>query len=297
MALRPAGERWAVPTEVSGGTLLVDRRQALPPALLGREATGGLERLVTSAFAPAGRPGVVGNPRQARAFARATGPLATTEAVEARALAHVADVMRPTPRPRPDAQPPERRGRRGRRPPLRVRRPAAQHRLAGTSGRRQTDLAAPSTGLNARLAPRDDDRETVLRGRPRWRDNDDLWQSAPGMGPVCARTVRWARPAVGTRTRPQIAAVVGVAPRHWDRGTRRGRRRMWGGRAPVRTVWSMGPRVATRDNPRINADYPRRLAAGKGKQVALTACMHKVLTIRNALLTHRTPGHAQEGQG
>jgi hypothetical protein len=49
MALRPSGERWAVPTEVSGGTRRVDRLQALHPALMGREATGGLERLVTSA--------------------------------------------------------------------------------------------------------------------------------------------------------------------------------------------------------------------------------------------------------
>src|SRR5438093_5050739 len=135
IALRPTGERWAVPNDASGIAPLVDRLQALQPTLIVLEATGGLERAATVALAAAGLPVVVVHPRQARDFARATGPLATTEALEARALAHVADVIRPTPRPLPDAQTQERRGLRGRRQPLMVRRTAEQNRLAGTSGR------------------------------------------------------------------------------------------------------------------------------------------------------------------
>src|SRR5437867_11101619 len=107
------------------------------------EATGGLERAATAALATAGRPVVVVNPRQARACARATGPLATTEALEARALAHGADVIRPTPRPLPDAQTQALRALLGRRPPLIGMRTAAQHRLAGTSGRLTQDIEAP----------------------------------------------------------------------------------------------------------------------------------------------------------
>ena len=101
---------------------------------------------------------------------------------------------------------------------------------------------------------------------------------------------------MGTLTRQQIAAVVGVAPRNGDSGTLRGRRTMWGGRAHVRTVLSMGTLVATRHNPHIKVFYERLLAAGKVKKVALTACMRKFLTILNAMLTHRTPWHAQEVQ-
>jgi len=297
IALRPSGERWAVPNDVSGVTMLVDRLQALHPALLVLEATGGLERLVTSALATAGLPVVVVNPRQARDFARATGQLATTDALDARALAHVADVIRPTPRPLPDAQTQELRGLLGRRQQLIVMRTAEQNRLAGTSGRLQTDIAAHITWLNERLATLDDDLETVLRGSPLWRENDDLLQSAPGIGPVCARTLLWERPELGTLTRQQIAALVGVALLNCDRGTLRGRRIIWGGRAHVRTVLYMGTLVATRDNPRIKAFYQRLLAAGKVKKVALTACMHKFLTILNAMLKHRTPWHAQEVQG
>jgi len=103
-------------------------------------------------------------------------------------------------------------------------------------------------------------------------------------------------PELGPLNRHQIAALVGVAPLNCDSGTLRGRRMIWGGRAHVRTVWYMGTRVATRYNPQIKAFYERLLAAGKVKQVALTACMHKLLTILNARLKHRTPWQTQEVQ-
>ena len=246
MALRPSGERWAVPNDAGGVGTLVEQLQALQPTLMVLEATGGLERAATAALATAGLPVVVVNPRQARDFARATGQVAKTEALDARALAYCADVIRPPPRPLPDAQPQELRALLGRRQQLVVMRTAEQHRLAGTCGRIQTDMEAQSTWRNARLAPLDADLETLLRASPLWRDNDDLLQSTPGIGPVCARTLLLALPELGTLTRQQIAALVGVAPLHGASGSLRGRRMMWGGRAHVRTVLSMGTRVATR---------------------------------------------------
>jgi transposase len=297
IAVRPSGERWTVPNDADGVATLVEQGQALHPTLMVLEATGGLERAATAALATAGLPVVVVNPRQARDFARATGQLAKTDALDARALAHFADVIRPTPRPLPDAQTQELRALLGRRQQLIVLRTAEQNRLAGTSGRLQTDIEAHITWLNERLATLDDDIETLLRASPLWRENDDLLQSAPGIGPVCARTLLLELPELGTLNRRQIAALVGVAPLNCASGTLRGRRRMWGGRAHVRTVLYMGTRVATRDNPRIKAFDERLLAAGKVKKVALTACMHKFLTILNAMLKHRTPWQAQEVQG
>ena len=189
IALRPSGERWAVPNDASGVATLVERVQALHPPLIVLEATGGLERAATAALAAAGLPVVVVNPRQARDFARATGPLAKTDALDARALAHCADVIRPPPRPLPDAQTQELRALLGRRQPLIIMRTAEQHRLAGTSERLTKDIAAHSTWLNAGIATRDDDLETMLRASPLWREHDDLLQRAKGIGPVCAHTV------------------------------------------------------------------------------------------------------------
>src|SRR5436853_1056339 len=104
IALPPSGERWAVPNDASGVLTLVDRVPALHPTLIVLEATGGLERAVTSALATAGLPVVVVNPRQVRDFARATGQLAKTDALDAQILAHFAEVIRPAVRPLPDEQ-------------------------------------------------------------------------------------------------------------------------------------------------------------------------------------------------
>ena len=190
MALRPSGGRGAVQNDASGVATLVARVQALKPPLLGLAATGGLARAGTSA----------------RAVARATGHRATTDACEARALAHVADVIRPTPRPLPDAQTQALRALLGRRQPLRGRRTAEPHRLAGTHARLVTDIEAHSPWIHTRLATLEEDLETALRASPLWRDNDELLQRAKGMGPVCARTLLGELPALGTLTRQQIAA-------------------------------------------------------------------------------------------
>jgi len=296
IAVRPSGERWAVPNDAGGVATLVEQVQALHPTLIVLEATGGLERIATAALATAGLPVVIVNPRQARDFARATGQLAKTDALDARALAHFADVIRPTPRPLPDTQTQELRALLSRRQQLIGMRTAEQNRLAGTSERLTQDIEAHIAWLNARIATLEADLETLLRASPLWRANDDLLQSVPGIGPVCARTLLLELPELGTLTRQQIAALVGVAPLNCDSGTLRGRRTIWGGRAHVRTVLYMGTLVATRFNPRIKAFYQRLLAAGKLKKVALTACMHKLVTILNAMLKHRTSWQAQEVQ-
>src|SRR5437870_10854559 len=203
IALRPSGERWAVPNDASGVAPLVAQLHVRHPTLMVLEATGGLERAVTSALATAGLPVVVVHPRQVRDFARATGQLAKTDALDARALAPFADVIRPTPRPLPDAQTQELRALLGRRQQLIVMRTAEQNRLAGTSERLTKDIAAHITWLNAAIATLDNDLETMLRASPLWRENDDLLQSAKGIGPVRARTFLLELPELGALARQQ----------------------------------------------------------------------------------------------
>ena len=89
--------------------------------------------------------------------------------------------------------------------------------------------------------------------------------------------------------RREIAALVGVAPFNRDSGTLRGKRTVWGGRARVRAALYMGALVASRFNPLIRDFYQRLLDAGKPKKLALTACMRKLLVIRNSMIKHRSP--------
>jgi transposase len=116
----------------------------------------------------------------------------------------------------------------------------------------------------------------------------------PGIGPVSARTLLLDLPELGTLSRQRIAALAGVAPLHCDSGTMRGRRAIWGGRAPLRATLYMATLVAVRHNPVLQACYERLLAAGKAKKVALVACMRKLLTILNAMVKHQTPWQPRE---
>jgi transposase len=147
------------------------------------DATGGYQRAVVAVLAAAGLPLAVVNPRQARDGAKATGPLAKTDALDARALAHCTEAVRALPRPRPDAQAAELRALRVRRRQLIAMRTAEHNRLGSASRRLQVDIQAQITWLNERLAALDDDLDTTRRASPVWREHEALLRSVPGLGP------------------------------------------------------------------------------------------------------------------
>ena len=101
-----------------------------------------------------------------------------------------------------------------------------------------------------------------------------------------------ALPELGTLTHREIAKLVGVAPLNCDSGKFKGKRTTWGGRANVRAALYMAALSASRFDPTIKAFYQRLLLAGKPKKVALIACMHKLLTIINAVIKSGMPWQA-----
>ena len=288
VAVRPSGETWAVAHDEAGLSALVPRLQTLGPTLIVLEATGGLEVALAGALAAAPLPVVVVNPRQVRDFARSTGALAKTDRLDAQILARFAEAVRPEPRPLPDAQAQELSALLQRRRQLVDMLTAEKNRLQAAPRRIRPQIQAHIDWLQRQISQFDDDLRTLVRSTPLWREKDDLLRSTPGVGPVLATTLVAALPELGTLTRHQIAALVGVAPLNRDSGTLRGRRTVWGGRAHVRAVLYMSTLVAVRHNPVLLAFYQRLRAAGKVPKVALTACMRKLLTILNAMLKHRT---------
>src|SRR5215210_4251145 len=292
VAVRPAGTHERLPNDEAGIARLVDRLRAAHPTLVVLEATDGLEVPLTAALAAAGLAVAVVNPRQVRDFAKAVGQLAKTDALDAHLLARFAEVVRPEPRPLPDAEVQALSA-------LLTRRRQVIAMLVAEQQRLPTTVAALRPRVEAHIAwlrqERDDlDRELrrQIRASPAWREDDDLLQSVPGIGPVLATTLIAELPELGKLNRKQIAALVGVAPLNRESGILRGRRIIWGGRARVRAALWMGTLVAVQRNPVIRAFYTRLLAAGKPKKVALTACMHKLLLILNALLRQRVPWQA-----
>ena len=295
VAVRPPGETWSVPNDEAGSATLRRQLQQRVPTLIVLEATGGLERLVASTLATAGLPVAVVNPRQVRDFAKATGQLAKTDALDAQVLAHFADAVRPVPRPLPDPQTADLAALLARRRQLLTMRIAEQNRLhRAASARVRRRLQVHVRWLIRELAGVDEGLDQALRDSPLWRAQEDLLRSVPGVGPGLTRTLLADLPELGTLSRQQIATLVGVAPLNRDSGTWRGRRGTWGGRGAVRTALYMSALTATRYNPSLRSFYQRLCAAGKAKKVALTACMRKLLTILNAILRDQTPWQPQE---
>jgi transposase len=288
IAIRPEG-RFAVPNNDAGVAQLIERVKALPAGLVVLEATGGLEIPLAGALALARVPVVVVNPRQVRDFAKATGQLAKTDAIDAEVLARFAEAIRPQPRPLPDEQTQVLAALVGRRHQLIEMLTAEKNRLASARRVIRKNLRAHIAWLERALHQADTDLAEAIRQSPIWREKDQRLRSVPGIGPVLTTTLLATLPELGTLTHRQIAALVGVAPLNRDSGTLRGRRTCGGGRAQVRAVLYMAALTAARFNPVLRTFYRRLCAAGKAKKVALVACMRKLLTIVNAMLKHRTP--------
>lgn len=293
IAVRP-GASFSIAHHESAIATLVEQLRSLSPTLILLEATGGMEIPLTSALATAGLPVVVVNPRQVRDFAKASGRLAKTDALDAQMLAQFAEVMRPQPRPLPDAEARALTALVARRRQLVEMLTAEKNRLLSASSPIRKRVRAHIAWLERELAHTNTELSETIRQSPVWREKDDLLQSVPGVGPVLTATLLASLPELGTLTHKQIAALVGVAPLNRDSGTLRGRRTVWGGRAQVRAVLYMGAIVAARFNPVIRVFYQRLQRAGKAKKVTLTACMRKLLTILNAMLKHRIPWRVVE---
>jgi transposase len=292
IAVRPTREQWRAANMDTGITELTARLRALQPTLVVLEATGGYERAVATALAIAGVPVAVVNPRQVRDFAKATGKLAKTDALDADALAHFAEAVRPEPRLLPDEAAQALDALLTRRRQIVSMLVAEKNRLQAASGPIRARIATHIAWLEQELRDLDGDLDQAIRKSPLWREQDHLLRSVPGVGAVLSTTLLADLPELGRLTRQQIAALVGVAPLNRDSGTVRGPRAVWGGRSRVRAALYMGALVAMRHNPVIRAFYARLCAAGKAKKVALTACMRKLLTILNAMLKQRTRWNA-----
>ncbi len=218
VALRPGNQHDRVPNDEAGIAHLVERLCPLRPVLVVLEATGGLEMPVTAAVATAGLAVAVVNPRQVRDFAKATGQLAKTDVLDAHVLAHVADVVRPTPRPLPSAEAQALSALVTRRRQVIAMLVAEQQRLPTTSPALHPRVEAHIAWLRAERNDLDRDLRAQIRCSPLWREDDDLLQRVPGVGPVLATTLIAELPELGCLNRKQIAALVGVAPLNCESG-------------------------------------------------------------------------------
>lgn len=284
VAVRPSGEHNSFTNDEAGIAQMTDCLGRLSPEMILFEATGGWQMNAVNALAARRLPVVIINPRQVRDFAKATGQLAKTDTIDAGILAHFAEAVRPEIRELKPLEARKLEALNTRRRQIVEMLTAERNRLITAPEWTRGDIEEHIAILKKRLAAINKDIDKLIRQSPLWREKDKILKSFPGVGPVTASTMLSDLPELGTLNPKAIAALVGVAPLNCDSGNYQGRRKIWGGRACVRSLLYMCAKTAVRCNPGIRGFYERLIGAGKLRKVALTACMHKILIILNAMI-------------
>lgn len=293
IAVHEQAETFRASNDEAGIASLVKRLKKLKASLIVLEPTGGFEMLVVAELTRAGLPAAVVNAKRVRDFARATGQLAKTDKLDAKVLAHFAAAVRPAVRSLRTEQEEQLTALLTRRRQIIDMLTVEKNRLVTVRAKMRSDIQGHIQWLSNSLKELDKEIEDFVEGTPVWKEKDALLQSVPGVGPVTSATMLGMLPELGLLNRQEIAALVGVAPVNKDSGNKHGRRRVYGGRADVRSVLYMAALAAKKFNPVIRQFYERLIKQGKEKKVALTACMRKLLVILNAMMHSNQPWRVQ----
>ena len=281
----PEQQCFSVRNDAAGWVELVERLRGFSISAIGLEASGGYERGAMRALLAAGMPARQVNPFKLRQFARASGVLAKNDPLDARMIASFVAIM-PTQPAQLRAPAIERLAEM-----LAVRRQLSAEKVAAENASRLLEDAMLQRLSRRRIRRLAADIEMLDRHLAEIVGTDAalahryrLLTSMPGVGLVLACTLIALLPELGRMSRKQVAALVGVAPYAFESGKFKGRRCIWGGRAPVRNVLYMGAMSASNWNPVLKGFHDRLKAAGKLPKVVIVAIMRKMITALNAMV-------------
>jgi len=286
-ALHGVSGTHTAPNDDSGFQALLLALRDRSIGLIVLEATAGLERALATYLLRHGLPVAVVNPRAAREFARGMGHLAKTDAIDAVALAHLAQTLAAKASQAgvafapPSAQVEALQALVARRVQLLPMRTAEKNRLSGAVRVLHNSITAVIKTLDKQIAKLDRDIDQHIKRH--FHDQARRLQAIKGLGPIPCATLLAFMPELGTLNSARAAKLAGLAPLNQDSGKQRGQRHIWGGRSIVRSTLHRAALSAVRYNPVLKAFYDRLICAGKPKKVALTACAHKLLRIVNAM--------------
>lgn len=277
----------SVPNDEAGFETFVETLKNLRIGLIVMEATGGLERPLAGFLLRHDLPVAVVNPRAAREFARSMGHLAKTDAIDALALAHLAQTLAAKAdqagvafRP-PTAQVEQLQLLVTRRVQLMTMRTAEKNRLVSAGRVLHKSITTVIKTLDKEIARLERDIDAHLERH--FKEQARRFQDIKGLGPMTCAVMFAFMPELGMIKSARAAKLAGLAPLNRDSGKERGKRHIWGGRSSVRSALYMATLSAVRFNPVIKTFHDRLIAAGKPKKVVLTACSHKMLRILNAM--------------
>lgn len=274
---------------VAGIRKLIKKLKSFTDFSVAMESTGGYEKPVAQALAKENISVSIINPRQIRDFAKALGKLAKTDRIDAEVIAIFAEKMQPKANVTCEENQQKLAENNARRRQLVDMITMEKNRLDKASKEMKKSIQHVIKLLQKELEKINESLEKAIQCDDEYTRRDELLQTIKGVGSVVAAGIIADLPELGSLSAKEVSALAGLAPLNRDSGTLRGKRTIWGGRASVRRTLYMATLVATRHNATIKAFYERLCAAGKLKKVAITACMHKLLIIMNAMIKSNQP--------
>lgn len=252
------------------------------------EATGRYEFELAEAAYEKGLPVCIAKPLSVRRYAGAIEQLAKTDKIDAAIIAEYAAVVQPRTTPQKSKNLIAIKNLVVRRRQLVNLRTQEMNRLKIMGKTLATSCRRIIRTLDAEIARIEQRLASQVEQQAEWTEKHTLLTSMPGVGNTLCYTLLADLPELGTLNNREISALVGVAPINRDSGRLRGKRRVQGGRASVRTVLYMATLSALQCNPVIKAFYRKLVRQGKHRKVAITACMRKFITILNTMVKNNT---------
>lgn len=289
ICIHERNEHWDTGNNPTDIRTLVSKLSRFKLARIVVEATGGYERDLVEACAERGLPVVVVQPMKIRNFARIKGIIAKTDKIDAQVIAEFAVTMKPEVRPLTSKNIRAFKELLARKRQLNEARTQELNRQHKASKVAQRSHVAMIKFLDKEIAWVNDKLAKAMNQIEEWQQNYELLSTVPGIGDGVTYTLLGELPELGSLTNREVGALCGLAPFNKDSGSMRGKRRIRGGRAPIRTMLYMAMLSAIQHNPVMRSFYLRLVAQGKHKKVAITACMRKMMTILNAMVRDQKP--------
>jgi transposase len=248
------------------------------------EATGRYEFALAEAAYLKEIPVCIMKPLSIRRYAGAVEQLAKTDKIDAKIIAEFAAVIKPKPTPEKSKNLLNIKDLLSRRRQLMEIRTQELNRLHIMGKHLESSCKRVIKTLDKEIDRIEKSLNEYVNEESEWSEKRDLLISTPGVGNTLVFTLLADLPEIGTLNNKEIGALVGVAPMNRDSGSMRGKRKIQGGRATVRTILYMATLSATQCNPVIKHFYKKLVSQGKHKKVAIVACMRKLITILNAMV-------------
>lgn len=273
-----------VTNNLSGLKNLIKELPSKKCSLIVMEASGGYEKYAANYLRQKKFNVAVVNAKRVRDFAKAGGKLAKTDGIDAEVIMEFGKAFNPSPQTLPSQQEELRLQSINRRTQLVKMIATEKQHLEQAPDIFKKAIQKHIGFLEKELMLIEESLKQQFTQDPILHAKLTKLDSIKGVGFVTAMNVLIHMPELGRLSHKEISALAGVAPYNKDSGQMKGKREVWGGRAPVRAALYMAILSAKKSNSAIKHFYSKLLARGKIKKVALVACMRKLIIVMNAMM-------------